>query len=170
MPEITVKHNVKDAQPPQREIIPSGLYHALIIKVTPGLTNFEPKLQTISIEYQITETDPGSVVNEEPIDKYKGRSVYQDYILEPGTKAFANAQEAFRMQQLMAATKCPHRPLEGGMIAFNTDHLLGKPVKITVIQKTGKLKTGDDPKKPLPVYNNVDRVDSQVEVADEELV
>jgi hypothetical protein len=164
MPEITVKHNVKDAQPPQREVIPTGTYHSNIIKVTPGLTNFEPKLQTISIEYSITKTADGSVVNDEPADKYAGRSVYQDYILEPGTKPFANQREAFRLQQLMAATKCPYKPLEGGMISFNTDHLLGKGVKITVTQRPGKKREGDDPKAPLPLFNNVDRVDSEVEV------
>jgi hypothetical protein len=169
MPEITVKHNVKDATAPEREVIPSGSYHALIIKITPGLTNFEPKLQTISIEYQVTKTAEGSIVNDEKDDKYAGRSVYQDYILEPGTKPFSNQREAFRMQQLMAATKCPYKTLEGGQISFNSDHLLTKGVKITVTQRAGKKKT-PDPKEPIQLFNNVDRVDSEHEVADANLV
>lgn len=164
MPEITVKHNVKDATPPQRETLPSGTYHATIVKVTPGLTNFEPKLQTISIEYSIVKTAAGSIVNDEKEDKYNGRSVYQDYILEPGAKEFTNQREAFRLQQLMAATKCPYKSLEGGQISFNSDHLLTKGVKITVVQRAGKKRPGDDPKAPIPIFNNVDRVDTEVEV------
>jgi hypothetical protein len=170
MPEITVKHNVKDATPPEREVLPSGSYHALIIKVTPGLTGFEPKLQTISIEYQIVKTADGSIVNDEKDDKYHGRSVYQDYILEPGTKAFSNQREAFRIQQLMAATRCPYKTLDGGQITFNTDHLISKGVKITVTQRAGKKRPGDDPKAPIPIFNNVDRVDSEQEVAAEDMV
>lgn len=170
MPEITVKHNVKDATPPERDVLPSGVYHALIIKVTPGLTAFEPKLQTIDVEYQITKTAEGSVVNDEKDDKYAGRSVYQGYILEPGSKTYTNQREAFRIQQLMAATRCPHKSLEGGMISFNTDHLLTKGVKITVTQRAGKKRPGDDPKAPIPVFNNVERIDSEQDVADKDLV
>lgn len=170
MPEITVKHNVKDAQPPQREVLPSGTYHATITKVAPGVTNFKPELQLISIEYSVVKTAEGSTVNDEPADKYAGRSVYQDYILEPGQKAYTNQREAFRIQQLMAATKCPYKTLEGGQISFNTDHLLTKGVKITVTQRAGKKREGDDPKAPIPLFNNVDRVDSEVDVAPESLV
>jgi hypothetical protein len=170
MPEIVVKHNVKDATPPQREVLPSGTYHANIVKVTPGLTNFEPKLQTISIEYSIVKTAAASIVNEEPEDKYHGRSVYQDYIIERGNKEFTNQREAFRIQQLMAATKCPYKTHEGGQISFNTDHLLTKGVKITVTQRAGKKREGDDPKAPIPLFNNVDRVDSEIEVPAEGLV
>jgi len=170
MAEVTVKHDVKNATAPQREVLPSGVYHALIVKVTPGLTNFEPKLQTISIEYQITKTAKESIVNDEAADKYHGRSVYQDYILEPGTRAYSNQREAFRIQQLMAATGCPHRVIEGGGIAFNTDHLLTKGVKIYVNQRAGKPRAGDDPKAPIPMFNNVDRVDSEVTVDDKDLI
>lgn len=170
MAEVTVKHNVKDAAPPQREVLPSGTYHATIVKVTPGTTNFEPKLLTISIEYSVVKTAAGSTVNDEKDDKYAGRSVFQDYILERGQKEYTNQREAFRMQQLMAATKCPHKSLEGGMISFNTDHLLTKGVKITVSQRAGKKREGDDPRAPIPLFNNVDRVDSEVEVDEKSLV
>lgn len=170
MPEITVKHNVTDAKPPSRETLPSGTYHAMIIAITQGFTNFEPKLQTIQIEYQIVKTEAKSIVNDESADKYHGRAVYQDYILEPGTKKFSNEREAFRIQQLMAATKCPHKTHDGGTISFNTDHLLGKGVKITVFQRTGKLKPGHDPKEPLPIFNGVDRVDSEFDPEEKDLV
>jgi hypothetical protein len=170
MPEIVVKHNVKDATAPERETLPSGCYHALIIKVTPGMTNFEPKLQTIQIEYQIVKTAEGSVVNDETPEKYAGRGVWQDYILEPGSKQFTNQREAFRLQQLMAATKCPHKSLDGGQISFNTDHLLSKAVKITVTQRSGKKRPGDDPKEPLRIFNNVERIDSETVVDDKDLV
>ena len=170
MPEITVKHNVKEAQPPQREVLPSGDYHAIILKVTPGFTNFEPKLQMISIEYQITRTADGSIVNDEPADKYQGRSIFQDYIIERGTKEFSNQQNAFRIQQLMSATGCPHKDLDGGQISFNTDHLIGKGVKITVNQRAGKLKPNVDPRTPVPIFNNVDRVDSEISADDPSVV
>jgi len=170
MPEVVVKHNVKDATPPQRETLPSGSYHALLIKVTPGLTNFLPALQMISIEFQIVKTAEGSIVNDEKEDKYAGRSVFQDYIIERGSKEFTNQQNAFRIQQLMAATKCPNKELEGGMISFNTDHLLGKGVKISVTQRAGKKRATDDPKAPVPIFNNVDRVDSEVEADEKDMV
>lgn len=169
MPEITVKHNVKDAEPPKREIIPSGCYHATIVNVVPGLTKFLPALRCITIEYSIVRTEDGSAVNDEPLDKYAGRSVFQDYVLEKGTREFSNQQEAFRFQQLMAATACPHKMLDGGQISFNTDHLLTKGVRIYVTSRAGKADPAD-PKKPIPMYNNVDRIDSEKEVDVEDLV
>lgn len=170
MPEITVKTDVKNAAPPQREVLPSGVYFANIVKVTPGKTNFEPPLLKLTIEFQVTKTDPGSIVNEEKDDKYTGRAVFQDYVLEPSPNAFHTANEAFRMQQLMAATKCPYKENEGGGITFNTDHLMGKAVKITVNQRAGKANAGDPPDTPLPLFNNVVRVDSTVVVDDDSLV
>lgn len=170
MPEVNVKHNVKDATPPSREPLPSGEYHSKIVQVATGFTNFEPKLAQMTVEFSITRTAQGSIVNDEPADKYAGRSVYQDFILEPGTKMYANAAEAFRIQQLMAATNCPHTEGEGGTIRFNTDHLLGKGVKITVIQKAAKPRPGDDPRAPLPVFNRVDRVDSEADIKDGDLI
>lgn len=170
MPEVNVKHNVKDATPPNREPLPSGAYHAKIVQVTTGVTSFEPKLNMITIEFSVTKTAEGSIVNDEPADKYAGRSVFQDYILEPGTKKLANQAEAFRIQQLMAATKCPYKEHDGGGISFNTDHLLAKGVKITLTQRAAKPRVGADPKDPLPVFNRVDRVDSEADIKDEDLV
>lgn len=170
MPEVKVKHNVKDATPPLREVLPSGTYHALIIKIVPGVTRFKPELETISIEYQVVKTADGSVVNGEKDDKYHGRAVYQDYIIEMGTNDYNNQREAFRIQQLIAATGIPHTVHEGGQITFNTDHLTGKGVKITVTQRAGKKRPGDDPKAPAMLFNNVERIDSEQEIADENLV
>ncbi len=170
MPEVVIKHNVKDATPPIREPLPTGTYHAIILRVTNGLTNFQPTLATISIEFSVVKTAIGSVLEGEKDDKYHGRAVYQDYIIEPGTKAFSNQQEAFRIQQLVSATKIPHKVLEGGQVSFNTDHLISKGLRITLTQRSAKPRPTDDPKKPLPVFNNVDRVETEEIVADDALL
>lgn len=172
MPEIVVKHNVKDAKAPERDPLPTGLYHAIIAKVTPGVTQFpgQAPRQKLTLEYTVTHTAPDSLAPGEQADKYAGRSVYQDYVIEPGDKPQHDAREAFRMQQLMAATTCAYKTLEGGMITFNTDHLLGKPVKIQIGHRVGKPPQGSPPGTEAPRYERVDRVDSATEVKEEDLV
>jgi hypothetical protein len=169
MPEITVKHDVKNAEPPKRDVLPTGIYHANIVKLSPG-TKFDPPRMTLTVEFQVTKTDEGSIVNEEPADKYKGRAVFQDYILEPGGNQYHDQREAFRIQQMMAATKCPYKDVGGGQISFNTDHLMGKAVRISVTQRAGKPDPADPPGTPAPLFNNVARIDSAVVVEDKDLV
>lgn len=168
MAEITVTHNVRDATAPVREPVPSGDYHSVIVKVTQKMTKTD-NLPALAIEFQITETQKDSIVNGEAADKYAGRSIYQDYVLAPGSNDFNNQRGAFRIQQLMAATSCPHKVLDGGMITFNTDHLLAKTVRISVTRSAGKVDP-TDPKKPIPIFNNVDRVDSTADPEAEGMV
>lgn len=170
MPEVRVKHNVADAKAPDREAMPSGTYDAIITQVKEGVTNFTPALQQMTLEFTVIKTDKASIVNDEPDDKYKGRSVFQDYILEPGPRIQNNAREAFRIQQLMAATKCPHKTLPGGQISFNTDNLMNKAVKITLYQRAEKPKQGDPPNKEYRKFNGIDRVDSSEKIDENELV
>lgn len=171
MPEITVKHNVKDAVQPQREVIPSGTYHAVILKVVGGVTQYlKPALQCISIEYQIVKTDKASVLPGEDEAKYAGRAVYQDYIIEPGPDLFRNAQQAFRIQQLIAATGVASKTLDGGQVSFNSDHLIGKAVALTLSVYGKRKKEGDDPKAPVEQRNGVDRIDSVVQANDADIV
>lgn len=169
MPEVVIKHNVKDAKEPDRDILPDAVYHAIIMKCTNGETNFTPALKTIQLEFSIVKTAAECVAAGDEDTKYTGRSVYQDYIIEPGTKTFANQNEAFRMQQLVSATGIPHKVYDEGQISFNTDHLIGKGVKITVAHRSSK-PNPNDPKAPIRQFNKVDRIESEVVIKDEDLL
>ncbi len=174
MPMVTAKTNVGGAVEPVREAIPAGWYHSLIIGVKMGVTRsakINPPLTTISIEYQIVKKDAASLAPGEVDTTYGGKSVYQDYILEEITNnAQWTAGEAFRVQQLLLATKIPHELSEGGQATFNTDHLVNKGVKIFVSSRPGTAKPGADPKAPIPTFNNVERVDTIEQIDDKDLV
>jgi len=167
MPEIRVKHNVAGAtQPPARPAIPPAIYEALIANVTDGMTTMSPPRMKITIEYQLVKRA------EDGNEEFKGRRVYQDYIIEPGGNDM-DAREAWRLKQVLDAVKCVYR-MEDEQTIFNTDHLIGKYVKIDVRKRIGKLKPEEMAlpveKRPAPPeFNRIDRVDS-ISVNEDELV
>jgi len=172
MVQVTAKQNVRDAVAPQRESIPPGWYHALIVAAKGGMTRSTkvgPKpLLTLEIEYQIVKTDAASVITGEDDKKYAGRRVWQAYILEEITTNPSWSQgESFRIQQLIAATHIEHAFAVDGSVSFNSDHLVNKGVKININQKLGTPKQPND---PVPVFNNIERVDSIEQVPDSKLV
>lgn len=157
MPEIKVKHNVKDAQKPLRTLVEEAEYEALIANVSEGTTNQSPPRLKITIEYQILKRIADG--NE----TFKGRRIYQDYVIEPAGDD-NDAREAWRLKQVLEATKCKYDVVEDTTV-FNTDHLVGKPVKIEVTKRNGKLKPEDlakpvEQRPAVPQFNNVNRVDS----------
>lgn len=166
MPEIRVKHNVKDAQKPARTIVPPSIYEALIANITDGMTTQSPPRQKITIEYQIIKRV------EDGNEEFKGRRVYQDYIIEPAGNE-GDAREAWRLKQVLDAAGAEYR-MEGEVTIFNTDHLIGKYVKIEVKKRVGKL-TPEQMAMPVeqrpaaPEFNRVDRVDS-MSVNESELI
>lgn len=169
MPEIKVKHNLKNAdKPPPREPIPQGDFSALIVSVSTGLTQTKPPLEKFTVEYRLLKWLNKEDATEQ--EQFSGRRVYQDYVYEPSpTNDEMTKREAFRIRQLLDATGVQYteQPPESGQFAFNSDHILNKSVKIRVSQQRGK--TPDD-EGVFPIYNRVNRVDTMEEVAAEDLV
>lgn len=167
MPELTVKHKNLDSDeaaqpPPKREPVEQGDYHAVIGSVKPGVTNFEPALEKITIEYKILHDDKNDT-------KRQGRSVWQDYITEPDPDEHKAKRSAYEIRRLFEATGTPFTvDPETKLSTFNTDHLINKPVKITVRHRLGNKidpSTGQ-----FPVFHNVVKVDTVEDVDDEDLV
>jgi hypothetical protein len=157
MPEIRVKHNVAAATQPVRQVVTPAIYEALIANVVQGVATTKPPREKITIEFQIVNRF------EDKDEAFKGRRVYQDFLIEPGGDD-KDAREAWRLKQALAATGTVYRQ-EGEITIFNTDHLLGKSVKIEVKIREGKLSEADMAKpveqRPDPQkFNRVDRIDS----------
>lgn len=167
MPEIAVDLNVRDAEEPKRDALPSGDYHAVILKADPK-TN-KDNLSAIGLEFSVLKTDTESILTGDDELKYAGRSVWQDFVLAKGKTDFITQRNAFRLQQLLAATKCPHKFQDNGGVKFNTDHLLGKAVVISVTCSTGK-PDPLNPKKEIPIFNNVDKIDVAIDPNAENMI
>lgn len=165
MPEIRVKHNIATAtEPPRREAVPSGTYEAMIANVVDGATRTTPPRAKITMEFQIVKDDAGD-------NKYNGRRVYQDFVIEPGGEY--DDREKWRLKQALEAVKCPYR-IEDGCTMFNTDHLVGKSVKITIKTAPGKpdpkeLEKPVEQRKPPQEFSRVERVDT-VMVNEDDLI
>lgn len=159
MPVVKTKQNVKDATtPPKRAPVAPGTYAAVIQKVEFGLTRMSPPLDKFTCEYRLLknlDTEDTAVA---------GKRVYQDYITEPNaTNEEMNTREAYAIRQLLDATSVAYTPQEGGGVEFNTDHLVGKSVKIAVRQKPGApKKNADGTDGVADIYNRVTRVDAMV--------
>lgn len=163
MAEVKVTHpdlGSDDAKiPPKREPVPVGDYNAIIMAALVGTTNFAPPLIKVSVEFQILY--PWGNPEDEAM---RGRRVFQDYVLEHDpTNEELSAQRRYELRMLLDATNTPVSK-EG---TFNTDHLLQKPVKITVRHRRGKPRGADE---PTPIFANVSKVDSAVEATDDEIL
>lgn len=157
MPAIKVQHDLGKAdKPPARTPLPPGQYDALIANSTLGIT--QSGLAKFTVEFRVVKTPEGD-------STLAGRRVYQDYIVEVGADSEMAAREAFRIRQLLDATAIAYTTGDGGF-DFNTDHLHNKAVRITVTQRPGKKPNADG---VIPVFNNVDRVDT-AQALDEGLV
>lgn len=153
--------------PPRREPIEPGCYHALIMGVKQGVTRYEPVQDKISVEFQILHrADDGD-------EKYAGRRVWQDYVLEPvpgqdDESLRISKVRRYELRQLLDASDTPYsEDSETDEVLFNTDHMMNKAVKIWVHHRYGKQK---DEHGKLPVFENVRKVDTAEEADDEELV
>jgi hypothetical protein len=163
MPEVKVTHNKltdPDAanKPPRRPPIVEGDYIAVIMAAPLGVTKGTPPLNKVSVEFQILHT-----ADERKDTSESGRRVFQDYVLEPdAAKPDLSAQRRWELRMLLDSAKVPYT--DDG---FNTDHLVTKTVKITVIHKKGDKV--DDDGKPL-MFTNIKKVDTAEEISDEDLV
>jgi len=154
MPVVKVQHNLNDAsKPPPRQPIPPGIYDSLIVNSTVGVTN-KTSLSKFTIEYRLLKTIEGD-------ETMSGRRVFQDYVLQPGTDPDMNVRERYRIRQLIDATGVAFAIDAAGSFEVNTDHMHNKSVRITVSQRPGKQPGPDG---SVPIFNNVDRVDTTVAI------
>jgi len=159
MPEIRVKANVRDAQKPVRKAIEGGFYDSLIVACKQGIAKTTPAVMKISLEFQITQRSHDQDAT------YKGRRVFQDYLIEPlPADPERTARETWRLKQVLDACSVPYKTEDGSTI-FNTDHIVGKAVKIEVKTYTPN-PTEEDMKLPVEQRpkiedrNRVEKVDA----------
>lgn len=165
MPEVKVSHPTisgDDAKKrPRREPVPDGQYAAIIMGAPLGGTSTSPPLQKLSIEFQVLYA-----INEDKShdDTYKGRRVYQDYILEhDAANQEWSEKRRWQLRMLLDASEIPFT--DSG---FNSDHLVNKTVLITVYTKAGKERDADTGE--IIQFTNIKRVDSLTQIADSEIL
>jgi hypothetical protein len=159
MPEIKVQHDLNKAdKPPARQPIPPGTYEALIVAAVLGLAK-KSGLNKFTVEYRLLKTVDGD-------ETMSGRRVFQDYVFEAGSDPEVNSREAYRIRQLLDATNVDFKHSDGSF-AFNTDHLHNKSVRILVTQRAGT-QVGQDG--TVPIFHNVDRVDTAVALNSADIV
>lgn len=149
MPQIKVQHDLGKAdKPPARTPLPPGQYDALIANSTIGVVQ-QSGLAKFTVEFRIVKSVEGDAT-------FGGRRVYQDYVVEKSGEAEMAAREAFRIRQLLDATAIAYTTGDAGF-DFNTDHLHNKAVRISVTQRKGTRPNADG---VVPIFNNVERVDT----------
>lgn len=163
MAEVKVTHKDLGSEeskvPPKREVLPEGEYMSVIMGANVGTTNFQPPLYKVAVEFQILHS-----TKEPENEAYKGRRVFQDYIVEhdPANEEMS-AQRRYELRMLLDATNTPFT--DDG---FNTDHLVQKACRITIKHRRGKAPA--DPKEPTPIFMNVRKVDSPEDASEEDLI
>jgi hypothetical protein len=164
VPEIkTSLGSLKDpdaAKLPLRQVVPEGKYDSVIMKVDHGVTKTIPPLTKISVEFQIIKHADGA----DGADACKGRRVWQDFVLEnaPDADPFMVQLRRRSLVQLLEAASCAYTE-EG----FNTDHLLGRTVKITVIHRKGSQPGADG---SVPTFANVREIDMAEKLSEDNTV
>lgn len=170
MAVVRVKHpgiGTDDAKkPPKREPLPEGDYEATIMAANPGATNGSPPVQKVSVEFQILHAikEDGSI----EFESCAKRRAFQDYVLEPDERyPDMNETRRWEVQQLVDATGIPFE-LENGLLAFDTDHLQGKIVRITIRHRKGR--DIDEATGQPKIFTNVTKVDSAEDPAEGDIV
>lgn len=147
---------------PKRDEVPPGDYYAQIANAALGTTKNAPTRQKLTLEFQIQGRADGN----DKLPECQGRRVWQDYMLEKVNDDTLDQMSRFRIRNLLDATGIAYEAVgseEEPSFEFDSDHLIGKNVIISVTKSTKQREDGTH-------FTNVNRIDTAEEIADDDLV